>query len=320
VINVVIPSFTNDLSDINEAGIRHDIRLVAERGFLGTLLVSETATTPDEYLRFVRCAADEAGGRIELVHHASFNTLEQNIEMARAASEAGCSLCLMSYPPHFYPSSFDDVFDYTHSFCEAAGLGVIVFPIPLWGFERLHPASIPIDVLERMVDEIPNVVAIKAEGGFPSLGGFAETWYRLHERVLVTMPVEQHAVPLATLVPMQLIATSNTEYYGDAVPQMLDMVLDGRKDEAMELFWQINPARVANRNTAVTVQTGHFINRMAWKYQGWLSGYNGGPLRLPTNKIVPHEMAAFRRGLAESRLPVTDDPDEMFHVGRNPTG
>ena len=38
VNNVTIPSFTHDLIDINEGGIRHDIRRDLELGFTGTLL------------------------------------------------------------------------------------------------------------------------------------------------------------------------------------------------------------------------------------------------------------------------------------------
>ena len=42
VHNVIIPSYTNDLSDINDEAIRHDVRRNIEFGFAGTLLVSET--------------------------------------------------------------------------------------------------------------------------------------------------------------------------------------------------------------------------------------------------------------------------------------
>ena len=318
VVNVVIPTFTSDLSDVNELAARHDVSVAVDKGFLGTLAVSETATTPDEYLRVLSAMADEAPAEFPIVHHSSWNTLEETIQMIRRAEEAGARLVLFSYPPNFYPTSEEDIYDFTKAVCDATSLGVILFPIPLWGFERIHPSSMSISLLERLVDDCPNIVAIKAEGGFPSLGGFTEVWYRLNERVLVTMPVEQHAVPLATIVPMQLIATSNTEYYGDTVPRMMDLVLSGDPDAAMELFWRIDPARVVNRNTANTTQTGHIINRMAWKYQAWLNGYNGGPLRAPTAKLLGHEMAAFRRGLVASGIPVTDDPDEAFFVGRNP--
>jgi 4-hydroxy-tetrahydrodipicolinate synthase len=317
-VNVTTPTFTGDCADINEAAARHDVRRAADLGFLGTLVVSEAATTSEEYTRFTRWAVEESPPGFVITHHASFDTLDLNVEMARAAEAAGASLTLLAYPPTFYPRSEDDVYQYTKTFCDASGLGVIIFPIPLWGFERLHPASMSGDLLERIVDDCPTVVAIKAEGGFPSLGGFADAWTRCSDRVLITMPVEQHAIPLATLVPMQLIATSNTEYYGSAVPRMLDLVLNGKVEEAMKLFWQIDPARRANRDVANVTPQAKLIHRMAWKYQAWLSGFNGGPLRMPTMRLGPGQMAAFRKGLVDSGLDCTSDPDEAFFVGRNP--
>lgn len=317
VNNVIIPSFTNDLQDINEKAIRHDVNREIELGFGGCLLVSETSTTLDEYTRFVEIAADEARGRLTLLHHAAFNTLEENIEAARRASAAGADLVLLSYPPSFYPASEKDIYDYSKAFCDSTDLGVMVFPMPLWGFERLHAASISIEVLESLVEDVSNVVAIKAEGGFPSIAGFAHVWNRLSDRVLVSMPIIQNAIPLASLVPMQVIATSNTEYYGSAAPTMLSLAQNGKYDEALNLLWQIAPAWRANESVA-PIPAAHIVHRMAWKYQAWLSGFNGGPLRMPTTRLIWREMRAFRQALVESGLPVTEDPDEAFFVGRNP--
>lgn len=317
VNNVIIPSFTNDMQDINEKAIRHDVNREIELGFAGALLVSETATTLDEYIRFVEIAADEAKGRLTLLHHAAFNTLEENIEAAQRASAAGADLVLLSYPPSFYPASERDIYQYSKSFCDAIDLGVMLFPMPLWGFERIHAASISVETLESLVDEASNVVAIKAEGGHPSVAGFAHVWNRLSERVLVSMPIIQQAIPLATLVPMQVIATSNTEYYGPAAPTMLAMAQDGKFDDALNLLWQIAPAWRANESVA-PIPAAHVVHRMAWKYQAWLAGFNGGPLRMPTTRLVWREMRGFRQGLIDSGLPVTDDPDEAFFVGRNP--
>ena len=53
-VNCTIPSFTADLRGINQAGIRHDVRLAKEHGFLGTLGVSEVSITLPEYLDFLR--------------------------------------------------------------------------------------------------------------------------------------------------------------------------------------------------------------------------------------------------------------------------
>ena len=57
---------------------------------------------------------------------------------------------------------------------------------------------------------------------------------------------------------------------------------------------------------------------MAWKYQAWLNGYNGGPLRMPTARLVSGQMKMLRAGLVNSDLPVTDSPDEEYWVGRTP--
>jgi len=316
VCNVIIPSYSSDLRSLNEQGIRHDVRRDIELGFRGALLVSETALSNDEYGQFMQWSADEAAGRLMLFFHASFNTLEENVEMARRAERAGAEMVLLSYPPSFYPRSLREIYDYTEAFCSATNLGVMLFPVPLWGFERLHPASIPIEMLQEMVDRISNVVAIKGEGGMPSIAGFTETWKRLGNRVVVTMPLEQQAIPLATILPLRLIATSNTECLGGAVPEMLALCQDGKYDDAMKLFWRVDPARRANER--IGVAGANSVHRMAWKYQAWLTGFNGGPLRMPTQRLVSTQMAAYRAGARDAGILAATETDEEFFVGRNP--
>ena len=84
-INCTIPSFSSDLKRINERAIRHDTRLAIEHGFMGSLAVSEVSITLPEYLDFMRIMKDEAGDRLVVTHHASWNTLEENIEALKGA-------------------------------------------------------------------------------------------------------------------------------------------------------------------------------------------------------------------------------------------
>jgi 4-hydroxy-tetrahydrodipicolinate synthase len=316
VVNVLIPSYTADLRGLNEAGIRHDVRRDIELGFRGALVVAETAVTRDEYVQMVEWARDEAGEDFLLFFHASFNTLEENIEMAKRCQEVGTDVVLLSYPPAFYPSSLRDVYDYTEAFCAGTDMAVELFPVPLWGFERLHPASIPIEMLTEMVDAIPNVAAIKGEGGMPSIAGFTETWNALGDRVVVTMPLEHQAIPLATVLPLQLIATSNTEHLGGAVPEMLSLCQAGRYADAMEIFWRVDPARQANARIGVAGTNS--VHRMAWKYQAWLTGFNGGPLRMPTQRLVGPQMTGYRAAAAASGILCAPEDDAQFWIGRNP--
>jgi 4-hydroxy-tetrahydrodipicolinate synthase len=316
VVNVIIASYTENLRGLNEAGIRHDVRRDIELGFAGALLVAETALTNDEYVQMVEWAADEAAGRLVLYFHASFNTLAENIEMAKRCQEAGTDIVLLSYPPSFNPRSLREVYDYTEEFCAQTDMGVMLFPVPLWGFERFHPASIPIEMLTEMVDEIPNVAVIKAEGGMPSIGGFTEAWNVLGERVVVTMPLEQQAIPLATILPLQLIGTSNTECLGGAVPRMLDLCGRGEHAEAMRLYWEVDPARRAN--ATIGVAGANTVHRMAWKYQAWLTGFNGGPIRMPTQRLVAPQMRAYRAAAAAAGVLDAPDSDDAFFAGRHP--
>ena len=199
--NVVIPSYTLDLKRLNEKGIRHDIRKEIEYGFWGTLLVSEVAITVEEYRQFVRWSHEEAGGKLVLVHHAMFNTLEENIEAVQSAEKEGCELVLLGYPQNFYATTEAQIYDYTKKFCDATRLGVILFPVPHWGFERVHPAGMSPELIRRMVKEIPNIVCIKAESGMPTPAGFIQTWRNHSEDLVVTIPVEGEAFPLAGILP-----------------------------------------------------------------------------------------------------------------------
>src|SRR5450759_2130533 len=123
--NVVIPSYTGDLKGLNENGIRHDIRQEIDYGFAGTLLVSEVAITLNEYRQFFEWANDESRGRLKLIHHASFNTFEENIEAVRIAEANGAELVLLSYPANFYAETPQDIYDYTKAYCDATKLAVM---------------------------------------------------------------------------------------------------------------------------------------------------------------------------------------------------
>jgi 4-hydroxy-tetrahydrodipicolinate synthase len=85
----------------------------------------------------------------------------------------------------------------------------MLFPIPLWGFERIHPSGFAPALIQRLVDNVSNIVAIKAEGGYPTIAGFVETYKKLSDRVVVTCPLEADGIPLAALVPMPFMGTSN---------------------------------------------------------------------------------------------------------------
>lgn len=318
-INCTIPSFTNDLKKLNPEAIMHDVRLAKEHGFIGTLAVSEVSITLPEYIDFIKIMKAEAGDNFCITHHASWNNLEQNIEAVMMAEDAGADFVLLSYPPNFYPESEDEVYEYSKAVCEATNLAVMLFPMFLWGFSsRVHPSDIPVTVLRRLIDDCPNVAAIKAEGGFPSIQSVIECHRLFGEEVVISMPIEGELLPLGQIMPLQLSATSDHEYYGPIIPKAMKLLSEGKYDEVTALYWQLHPARKIKSGLAPQLNGGSFINRQAWKFQGWLQGYNGGPLRMPTQQIHDPQMMALRKGLIDAKLNPSMDPFREFFIGRNP--
>jgi 4-hydroxy-tetrahydrodipicolinate synthase len=316
---VTIPSYSSDLKRLNEQGIRHDIEKLVDLGFTYTLLCTEVAITPQENARFTSWAKETAGDKLGLFFHAGFGTLAENIEALKLAEKAGADIVLLSYPSNFWPTSEQEIYDYTKSVCDATDLAVMLFPIPLWGFERVHPQGMSPELIRRLIDDCPNIVAIKAEQGFPHVAGLIETYHRFGDEVLISCPIESDVIPLMKFMDLQFSGTSYTQWMGDHFPKTFDLARNGKWEEAMQLHWQAQPARGAvGAATGAYMPGSNYINRAHWKYMDWLAGFNGGPLRAPGGRIPDRLMKVLRQGLVASKLECTSDDDSQFLIGRFP--
>jgi 4-hydroxy-tetrahydrodipicolinate synthase len=189
----------------------------------------------------------------------------------------------------------------------------------VWGFSpRVHPADIPARLIRRLIDDCPNIAVIKAEGGFPGIQGAIECHRLFGHQVVISVPIEADLIPLSQIMPIQLSATSDHEYYGPMIPRVMNLLRNGKYDDATEIYWQLQPARKTKAGLAPALHGGAFLNRQAWKFQGWLQGYNGGPLRQPTQRIHDAQMLALRKGLIDAGLEPAMNPFREFFIGRNP--
>lgn len=316
---VTHPSYSSDFEHINEKAIAHDVARVESFGFHSTLLVSDLAVTPEENARITEIARGVTKPEFGLFFHAAFRTLEENIVAATLAEKAGADRCLLAYPTTFWPTTEDEIFDYTVRFAEATNLAIMLFPIPQWGFERIHPAGMSSQLVRRILDACPNIVAIKAEQGFPGIAGLVECHQKFGEEVIISAPIEGDTIPLLSLIDFQFSGTSNTNWMSDYFPKTFEMARRGEWDAVWERYWQVQPARLANMAIGGASMPGtSVINRTAWKYQEWLAGFNGGALRPPAARIPDRLMKQARQALIASGLPVTDTPDEEFIRGRFP--
>jgi 4-hydroxy-tetrahydrodipicolinate synthase len=139
------------------------------------------------------------------------------------------------------------------------------------------------------------------------------------EEVIISAPIEGDCIPLMSLMKLQFSGTSYTQWMGDYFPRAFDLARAGKWEQAMKLYWQVQPARQASGAATGAYMPGvNFINRTNWKYMDWLAGFNGGPLRAPSQRIPDRWMKTLRQGLQASKLEVTSDPDSQFVIGRFP--
>ncbi len=317
VCNVILPTFTADLRRLNPAAIRHDLRRSAALGFWGSLLASECGATLDEMKQFIEIAAGENPGGHHLVLHGSSDTLDDTIEMCRFAEAHGCVAVLLSYPLTFYPRTADDIVEFTAAVSRATGLGIILFAIGFWGFRRLHPSAFPPDALARMA-RLDTVIALKYECGHPGTGGMVEVQKKLSRDLVITDPFEHNAPVWVDAYRMQWLGTSYYNYFGDRVPRYFRLMHEGQWDDAMAIYWSLQPGREAYQALRGTVIGAALVHRLAWKYMDWLNGFNGGPIRMPHMRLNDQQMRLLRDGAVHSGVEVTNDPDDVFFVGRHP--
>ena len=141
-------------------------------------------------------------------------------------------------------------------------------------------------------------MAIKAEQGNPLVAGVCEMYYHFRDEVVISCPIEADAIPLMGVMDMQFSGTSNTQWMSDWFPRTFELARSGRFPEAMESYWKVHPARLASGAATAAYITGTTVlNRTMWKYQDWLAGYNGGPLRHPALRVPDRFMKSLRAGL-----------------------
>jgi len=315
--NVIIPSYTSNLRSLNEAAIRHDVRRNIELGFWGALLVSEAGTTLDEMRAFMEIALDEASGRHHFLLQGVFDTAEDIIDMANDARALGVDGMLLGHPNSFYPTSPQQVEDYTVDICRATDLAVVLFVVEHSNLRRLDVRGFPADVLDRLT-EVDTIVAVKYEVGRQQTTNTYETFRRLQDaNVLLSDPMEFTAPMWVDLFGMQWMGTSNYEYYGSYLPRLLELLRAGKREEAMDEYWRIQPARQA-RSATMSSGGANLVHRYLWKFQAWLNGYNGGPIRQPAMKLSDSQMRTSADGVRRAGIAPAGESFAEFYVGRNP--
>lgn len=318
--NVLMPSFNADLTELDEEGIRLDVRQSKRHGFFGSLCSVETGLTPEEKVRFVEIACDEASDDYGISISLAGDTLEGDLELLAAAEKAGATHGLLSFPQAFVPKNQDDIYDYGRRLAESTDMGIYLFVSDKFGFHRFHPSGVPFDAYEKLAD-LPNVVAMKV-GGMDT-GMIYECFERFSDRLLVTS-VNIGLIPLLrkSYDVRWTGAWTAEALQGPEQPHAVNMMkalLEGRDQDAMGHYWRMAPALKSMMAIMAPLMPTGAYHWPLLKYQQWLSGGNGGLTRQPAMRVFQHNLQMIRGGLAAVGVQCPD-PDEDFFLGRSVVG
>jgi 4-hydroxy-tetrahydrodipicolinate synthase len=314
VENELLPSFTPDLSELDEEGIRWDVQQSIRHGFFSTLCACEAGMTFQEAKTFVEIVADEAKDKIFVSTTILFDSLDENWEMLKHAEKVGCDCALFGYSPNYHPKTEDEVYQLTKEMLDSTNLAIVLYPHPEYNFERFHPSGFPPKLLSRMAD-IDNVVAIKV--GEPGL--MAECVRLVGDRLLVSCPIERW-LPLNFLTyrqqwigagPYEAMQSPEKPY----MVEYFNLMMKGEMDKAMEIYWKLTLARVMFEqqfNPTALLGTYHWTQH---KFYQWCVGGNGGFTRQPCMKLYQHDMEATRMAFRMIGITPSENDDE-FYVGR----
>ncbi len=162
VIPATLLAFNEDFS-IDEAASRAHLSYVADVAGISAITINAhasevTACSFDEQRRILDFAMDEIGDRVPLINGIYADGSLEAARIARMAEDGGAS-CLLVFPPHtigMMDGQKKPEMALTHfrTIADATDLPLIVFQYP-------GAYAYPMDTLLRLVDEIPNIRAIK---------------------------------------------------------------------------------------------------------------------------------------------------------------
>jgi len=321
--NFLMPSFTPDFKNLDEEGIRHDVRQSIKHGFCGSY-VSAISLGLDAYQnRFLEIARDEAKSKILMSFSNTSASVEAAIDSLVYAEKLGYSHVLLIFPKGLNPQTEDEAYAQFRKLIDATSLAIVLYAYDVPVLRRFHPSGIPVNVFDRLADH-PRVVAVKMTQTLN-----AEMAYELCELLsnrLVFGPTN------LDLVPMLARHYHNIQWSGQwnvesvqspekpYAVEYMDLVNRGRVDEALKVYWQMQPLiqLINDTQAPLLVKGGHPWAHM--KYYQWAVGGNGGLLPLKVSDAVPLLDAKDRQKIRSTYLkcgitPV-DRPEEEFIVGK----
>jgi 4-hydroxy-tetrahydrodipicolinate synthase len=312
VENITVPSFSASARDLDEDGIRWDIRHAIDQGFVATLLALNAGLAPAEMKAFIDIAVDEAAGRLQVGLDMPLDSFALAWEVLEHGEAAGATHAVLGSPPSFAPGSDDEVHDAFAPFAAQTALR-LVLPVGDIGLPARIGGGVPWGAWSRLAGH-DSVRAIHITTWMPHVAFQALHLFSGRLEVGIGTPLLLGALPLLHREHrVAWLSPSHWELWQSPdrrnIVELLEHVLAGRKEEALAVHWRLAPA-LGIAFGAGLLEAG--VEGMPhWpmaKYVSWSVGGNGGLVREPALRLKPHHLRA-RRDMLRA-IGIEPSPDD----------
>jgi len=299
VIPACLLPFHDDLS-IDEAGYRKHLRDVAGVAGISAITVnahaSEAASCSDgEQERVLALTMDEVGDRIPVVNGIYADGSHYAARLARMAQRGGAS-CLLVFPPN--PMAMggqlrpEMALAHFRTIADATDLPIILFQYPMAG-----GLGYPLDTLLRLVDEVPQIRAIKDWCADPML----------HERQIRTLqslprPVTVLSTHSAWLMSSLVMGCGGLlSGAGSVIADLQVALFEAVQAKDLARAQAVNDRLYPLQQTFYAPPFLDMHNRMK-EALVLLGRLERAVVRPPLMKLPEHEIRRLQQAIAEARL------------------
>ena len=199
VLVVMITPFKEDY-ELDEDGLRRLTRFLIDSGIKegkGVLVPAGSTgecpmLTDEERKRIFKIVKDEAKDTVPVIGGCNHTDTRTVIKLVHYAEEAGLDGVMIS-PPYYWKPSEKIILNHYKAIARETELGIMVYNN--WFASQL---DIPVETMVRLVDEVPNIVALKDNS--PYISKLAKMIETLGERISIVNGAGEPHEPYASLM------------------------------------------------------------------------------------------------------------------------
>lgn len=308
---VLLPSYKPDTMELDEEGVRNDIRRVARIPGIKAFIMVAHPSDLKECHKLMEISADEAkkvglsagifvnepegGPQLEVGCRLDAG-LKNTVHLIKEWEEMGGEIFFFGYPMNFRPTSEREVIDFTRKLAGQVDMAFMLYVTRHHNWSLTAGTVSPQCVAE--MSKIPNAVAIKHSPG--DMAHSAQTIKLCGDRIMLGDPFESNWIPLIELGMECFLGNSLLHYWQtEDVHPVYDYVqaaMQGNFEEAWNIYWSLQPLR----DLWMSVHMPPFHMGLHpfshWKYWEGLVGMTGGPMRQIT-PLVHHDVREYSKAL-----------------------